>query len=100
MPARSPLRRVVRAVAVCLFIAVLGIGALLAWTGGEYPPASTRPPEITAPGPFQPPPGAPPASPARRTVVVMVFDGLAPAMLEGQSTPALDRLRREGVWSN
>ena len=96
----SALRRVVRAAALLLLVAALGIGAMLAWTGGEYPPASTRPPEITAPGPFQPPPGAPAVSPARRTVVVMVFDGLAPAMLEGRDTPALDRLRREGVWSN
>ena len=97
---RSPLRRVLRSVALLLLAAVLGVAALLAWTGGEYPPASTRPPEVTAPGPFRPPSGAAAASPARRTVVVMVFDGLAPSMLDGQDTPALDRLRREGSWSN
>lgn len=33
---------------------------------------------------------------AARTVVVMVFDGLAPALLASVPTPAFDRLRREG----
>ncbi|MEO8602404.1 MAG: nucleotide pyrophosphatase/phosphodiesterase family protein, partial [bacterium] len=81
------------------FALLLAIGAALWWTGGPYPPASARVATITTPGPFQPPPGAPAHSPARRTVVVMVFDGLAPWMLEGQSTPGLDRLRREGSWT-
>jgi alkaline phosphatase D len=30
----------------------------------------------------------------------MLFDGVAPALLEGRDTPALDRLRREGTWSD
>jgi predicted AlkP superfamily pyrophosphatase or phosphodiesterase len=96
---RSPLRRVIRLVELLVLAAVLLAAVGIWWTGGEYPPATTRPTHITAPGPFQPPAAVPAASP-RRTVVVMVFDGLAPAMLEGQSTPALDRLRREGVWSD
>ncbi|MDX2168342.1 MAG: alkaline phosphatase family protein [Deltaproteobacteria bacterium] len=98
---RSPLRRLTRIIELLVLAAVLLTAVGIWWTGGEYPAETTRHTKaVTAPGPFQPPAGAPPQSPARRTVVMMVFDGLAPAMLEGQATPALDRLRREGAWSN
>ena len=38
------------------------------------------------------------AAPAR-TVVVVLFDGFSPAMMEGVSTPNFDRLKREGASS-
>jgi len=39
-------------------------------------------------------------SPSDRTVVVLLFDGWAPAVLEGASTPALARIRKEGAWTH
>ena len=41
-----------------------------------------------------------PARAAERTVVVLLFDGWAPALLDGVPTPALDRMRREGAWTH
>ena len=76
------------------------VGAILGLTSGDYPPEAAKHVELTAPGPFQPPKGAPAQSPAVRTVVVMLFDGLAPAMLDGVDTPTLDRMRREGAWTH
>ena len=35
-----------------------------------------------------------------RTVVVFVFDGFAPALLEAANTPHLDRIAREGAYSH
>jgi len=80
-------------------VLALAVGALLWRTGGQYPPASVRLAEVRQPAPFAPPPDAPAQSPARRSVVVMVFDGFAPSMLDGVATPTLDRLRREGSWT-
>ncbi len=40
-----------------------------------------------------------PAAAAERTVVVVLFDGFAPAMTDGAKIPNLDRIKREGVWS-
>jgi len=84
-------------IGIPLGIAAL-VGIVLLLTGGEYPAASTRSPVAVSPQEFRVAPGTP-ESPAQRTVVVMLFDGLAPAFLDGQPTPALDRLRREGSWS-
>lgn len=39
------------------------------------------------------------ASAAERTVVVVMFDGFAPAMADATDTPNLDRIKREGAWS-
>ncbi|HEY5236905.1 MAG TPA: ectonucleotide pyrophosphatase/phosphodiesterase [Rhizomicrobium sp.] len=39
------------------------------------------------------------ANAAERTVVVVMFDGFAPAMADATATPNLDRIKREGVWS-
>jgi len=39
------------------------------------------------------------ASAAERTVVVVMFDGFPPAMIDATSTPNFDRIKREGVWS-
>ena len=36
---------------------------------------------------------------AERTVVVVMFDGFAPAMADATTTPNLDRIKREGAWS-
>ncbi len=36
----------------------------------------------------------------QRTVIVMLFDGLAPALVTSTNTPAFNRLRREGSWSD
>jgi predicted AlkP superfamily pyrophosphatase or phosphodiesterase len=91
----------IRRIVVLLLVApVVSTGALLFLTGADYPPASARPVEVESPAEFRPPAGVPARSPSSRTVVVMVFDGLAPALLEGKETPALDRLRREGSWSH
>ncbi|MEI9932347.1 MAG: ectonucleotide pyrophosphatase/phosphodiesterase [Rhizomicrobium sp.] len=44
-------------------------------------------------------PGPSPAAP-ERTVVVVLFDGFAPAELDAaKPTPNFDRLKREGAWS-
>lgn len=91
-------RRAKILIAIPFGIAVPIAIALLV-TGGEYPAASTRPPVALSAHEFQVAPGTP-DSPAQRTVVVMLFDGLAPAFLNGQKTPALDRLRREGSWTH
>ncbi|NOT41715.1 MAG: alkaline phosphatase family protein [Alphaproteobacteria bacterium] len=39
------------------------------------------------------------ASAAERTVVLVMFDGFAPAMADATKTPALDRIKQEGAWS-
>lgn len=94
---RSWLRRS----ALALGAIVLPVALALWATGGQYPPAADRRPELTeAPREFVRPAGAPERSPARRTVVVMLFDGFAPSLLEGVDTPALDRIRREGSWTH
>jgi alkaline phosphatase D len=35
-----------------------------------------------------------------RTVVVLLFDGFAPALVEANPVPTLERLRREGAWTH
>lgn len=35
-----------------------------------------------------------------QTVVVLMFDGFSPAMIEVEPTPALDAMRREGAWTH
>ena len=35
-----------------------------------------------------------------RTVILAVFDGFAPAVVDAFDTPALDRMRREGAWTH
>lgn len=35
-----------------------------------------------------------------RTVVLLLFDGLAPSMLDGAAAPTLERIRREGAWTH
>jgi arylsulfatase A-like enzyme len=39
------------------------------------------------------------ASEPPRTVVLILFDGFAPALLDAHPTPAFDRIEREGAWS-
>jgi len=39
------------------------------------------------------------ASAAERTVVLVLFDGFAPAMGDATKTPNLDRIKQEGAWS-
>ena len=39
------------------------------------------------------------AQAAERTVVVVMFDGFAPAMGDATPTPNLDRIKKEGAWS-
>jgi predicted AlkP superfamily pyrophosphatase or phosphodiesterase len=39
------------------------------------------------------------AAAAERTVVVVMFDGFAPAMIDATTTPNFDRIKREGVYS-
>jgi predicted AlkP superfamily pyrophosphatase or phosphodiesterase len=40
------------------------------------------------------------AAASDRTVVVMLFDGFAPALLDGVETPALQRMRAQGAWTH
>jgi predicted AlkP superfamily pyrophosphatase or phosphodiesterase len=42
---------------------------------------------------------APLVAAAERTVVLVMFDGFAPAMADATQTPNLDRIKKEGVWS-
>ena len=92
--------RFLRAVAFTILAVVFAIGLGLWHTGAEYPPASMRWPEVAEPGEFRPPAGAPSVSPAKRTVVVLLFDGVAPALIGPDATPTLDRMRREGTWTH
>jgi predicted AlkP superfamily pyrophosphatase or phosphodiesterase len=39
-------------------------------------------------------------APRARTVVLLLFDGFAPALLQSASAPTLERLRREGAWTH
>src|SRR5262245_16799643 len=39
------------------------------------------------------------ANAAERTVVLVLFDGFAPAMADATKTPNLDRIKHEGAWS-
>jgi predicted AlkP superfamily pyrophosphatase or phosphodiesterase len=41
-----------------------------------------------------------PACGAERSVVVMLFDGFAPAYFERYPTPAFDQMRAQGAWTN
>jgi arylsulfatase A-like enzyme len=43
---------------------------------------------------------AAPVAAAPRTVVVLLFDGLAPALVDANPMPTLERLRREGAWTH
>lgn len=36
----------------------------------------------------------------QRTVIVLLFDGWAPALMDGVATPTLERMRREGAWTH
>ncbi|HEX3673397.1 MAG TPA: ectonucleotide pyrophosphatase/phosphodiesterase [Rhizomicrobium sp.] len=36
---------------------------------------------------------------AERTVIVTLFDGFSPAMVDATQTPNLDRIKKDGVWS-
>ncbi|HEX3808616.1 MAG TPA: ectonucleotide pyrophosphatase/phosphodiesterase [Rhizomicrobium sp.] len=40
-----------------------------------------------------------PASAAERTVIVVLFDGFSPAMMDATQTPNFDRIAKEGAWS-
>jgi predicted AlkP superfamily pyrophosphatase or phosphodiesterase len=40
------------------------------------------------------------ADPAPRTVVILLFDGFAPALLADIPAPNLERLRQDGAWSH
>lgn len=73
------------------------LGALLAWTGRPYPPEPAWPPAGPEPAALQ---TERTGSAADRTVVVLVFDGLAPALVRATETPTLDRLAREGAWTH
>lgn len=77
-----------------LVLAFVMLSAAAACTHPAGEPIHTRP---HSPAAFTPPAGAPAVSPARREVIVMVFDGLAPALVERAETPNLDRMAREGT---
>lgn len=78
---------------------IVGLTVALIVTGADYPAQAELPqfpenlPELYATDPA-------PSSRQRRTVVVMVFDGLAPALVEAVETPTLDRIAREGSWTD
>ena len=97
---RRLLRILVTALLTLVALLVVAAAGGLWLTGGDYPPREQIPAVVTAPEPYRPVAGTPSPSPARRTVVVMLFDGLAPSLLEGVDTPALDRMRREGSWTH
>jgi predicted AlkP superfamily pyrophosphatase or phosphodiesterase len=97
---RRPLRLIATALLGLVALVVLAAAGGVWLTGGDYPPREVIPAVVAAPGPHRPLAGTPARSPAVRTVVVLLFDGLAPTLLEGRATPALDRLRREGAWTH
>jgi predicted AlkP superfamily pyrophosphatase or phosphodiesterase len=86
------IRAALSILAVVVVVAVaLGI---LIWSGsGDYPAAPTlQHPEAYAPlqlGKAE--------APSDRSVVLLVFDGLAPALVRATPHPSLDRIARDGV---
>ncbi len=92
--------RILQTIGLLVAVGLLCFAVWFYRTTRDYPEDARRPPVVTYPAEFQLPAGTPPESPARRTVIVMLIDGLAPAMVEAQATPALDRLRREGSWTH
>ncbi len=92
--------RVLKILGLLFAVALVGFGAWFYRTTRDHPADAKRLPLVTDPGEFRRPAGAPLESPAKRSVVVMLFDGLAPAMVEAQATPAFDRMRREGSWTH
>lgn len=88
-----------RGLAVVVGITIAGLGWLVWSASGDYPPGLTPPPAADAAAPTAPPAWAAPAV-AGRTLVVLLFDGLAPEMIAAVDTPALDRIRREGAWTH
>jgi len=76
-----------------LGIAAIGIGALILWHAGEYPVAS----KVKKAASLAPLPRGNAQAPTERTVVLLVFDGLAPALVRSVDTPSLRRIAREGA---
>ncbi|MCP3980096.1 MAG: alkaline phosphatase family protein [bacterium] len=61
------------------------------------PAAPPLPPDRGLPAEL---PATAPREPGGNGVVLLVFDGFAPSMVEANDTPSLDRIRREGAWSH
>lgn len=75
-------------------VAALGIGALIYAYSGEYPSA----PKVKRPSAYVPMgPASGVEAPSDRTVVLLVFDGLAPKLVQVGGTPSLSRIARDGV---
>jgi len=87
----------VRKLGVSLVLLVLVLGVGLFATGGRYPEAEPWPPVGGPPAEFE---TVHTGSSAARTVVVLLFDGLAPALVRAAETPNLDRMEREGAWTH
>ncbi|MBM4266406.1 MAG: alkaline phosphatase family protein [Deltaproteobacteria bacterium] len=88
-----------RALAGTAVLLIAAPVALLLATGAEHPAEHAWPPPVEAPAELASSPTVA-RSAGKRTVVVLLFDGLAPAMVEGAETPTLDRLAREGAWTD
>lgn len=74
-------------------VLALGLGVLVGAYRGEYPMAPTirRAGELKARAPSAA------VAPSDRSVVLLVFDGIAPALARLAKTPSLDRIARDGA---
>jgi predicted AlkP superfamily pyrophosphatase or phosphodiesterase len=76
---------------------VVVLGAVLLVTSPEHPGVEPWPPRGKIPAELA---TEARGSTAKRMVVVLLFDGLAPALVRATETPTLDRLQREGAWTH
>jgi predicted AlkP superfamily pyrophosphatase or phosphodiesterase len=89
---RWPIRAALSVLAV-LGVLGVGIGALILWYAGEYPSAA----KVKKAASLAPLARGDAEAPSERTVVLLVFDGLAPALVRAVETPSLKRIAREGA---
>ncbi|MDG2303224.1 MAG: alkaline phosphatase family protein [Candidatus Binatia bacterium] len=86
-----------RAIGCVVLGLVVVLAAVLLVTSPEHPGVEQWPPHGKVPAELV---TEARGSTAKRTVVVLLFDGLAPALVRATETPTLDRLEREGAWTH
>jgi len=90
-------RRVLKILAGLSGLIVLCAGVVVVLHAGPYPYAPAGPTEF---GEFEPLTHAVPRREADRTVVLLVFDGLAPGIVAAADTPNLDRMAAQGAHTS
>ena len=86
------IRAALSLLAVILVLA-LGVGTVMWWFSDEYPSAAT----VTRAAALKSLATSSAVAPSDRSVVLLVFDGLAPQLVRAVETPSLARIAREGT---